>query len=589
MTSHGPRVLDPGLVIGAIAAAAIAACIGIAIPVALTGAPGYHGSLNPFGITFKVLAADITWTTGCTWIALGEVALTGLCAAKSLSRLITRTTPLGRLDAKASRLTHPREASKLTPAGVAEVARRIRTNLPATANPDEHGLYIATSIVGDVDLRQSFEDNACIIWGSRGGKGVYHVIPSVAAAPGPVLTTSRKPDVLDATRGVRSQGGRNAWVFDLMNIAGGPQTMWWNPLMKLDNVIDAARLGAHFTSADKSAATDAYFTPKIDNLVADLLLAAAVSGHIMTKAHLWSTQPGNTEPADLLEIHGYEQVAASVYGVIALSDRTRSGVYGGAESALSLLKEPSISAWVTPPDDDSIVQFDPDAFVSSMDALYLLSESGPGTPTPIIAAFVDSVIRAAEKRAKTLPSRRLDPPLCAVLDEICNIAYLSQLPNMVSFLAGIGVVINAYYQSYSQGERTFGRDGMAAIWSASNVRVIGSAVNDHSFLRGQSDLMGVSDESVRSVTHDHTGRLTANYSVAEKPIMRAADLSSLPIGRCVVLPSGSGAILARTRAWWDGPYAAAIAASLDRWDPKQSVPRSPADLADDVTDQEPTT
>ncbi|MEU4778989.1 hypothetical protein [Micromonospora sp. NPDC023633] len=46
-----------------------------------------------------------------------------------------------------------------------------------------------------------------------------------------------------------------------------------------------------------------------------------------------------------------------------------------------------------------------------------------------------------------------------------------------------------------------------------------------------------------------------------------SDLHALPRGRMVVYASGAPPALARTAPWQNGPYAAAIRASIARWDP----------------------
>ena len=61
--------------------------------------------------------------------------------------------------------------------------------------------------------------SACDIWGPRKGKTTSRAIPTIMAAPGAVLVTSNKRDVVDATRDPRARRGR-VWVFDPQAIAG---------------------------------------------------------------------------------------------------------------------------------------------------------------------------------------------------------------------------------------------------------------------------------------------------------------------------------------------------------------------------------
>ena len=66
----------------------------------------------------------------------------------------------------------------------------------------------------------------------RSGKTSTLVVPNVLAAPGPVLVTSTKTDVLQATLASRSQLGR-CWLLDptgTIELPAGPGTVRWSPV-----------------------------------------------------------------------------------------------------------------------------------------------------------------------------------------------------------------------------------------------------------------------------------------------------------------------------------------------------------------------
>src|SRR5690606_3644183 len=118
-------------------------------------------------------------------------------------------------------------------------------------------------------------------WGPRSGKTTSRAIPAVVAAPGPVLVTSTKADIVDATRGPRDAKG-TIWIFDPMslgNLREAEPAWWWNPLGQVTTVTDARRLADHFAAAERAPGTtaDAFFDPMGTELVANLLLAAACS------------------------------------------------------------------------------------------------------------------------------------------------------------------------------------------------------------------------------------------------------------------------------------------------------------------------
>src|SRR5205085_1407699 len=121
---------------------------------------------------------------------------------------------------------------------------------------------------------------------------------------GPVLVTSTKGDIVDATRDPRAERG-TVWVFDPQNITGGDQAMWWNPLAGVTTVTHARRLAEHFAAAERppGAVADAFFDPMGQELVANMLLAAAASGGSIIDAYRWSVSPRDEEPATLLAEH----------------------------------------------------------------------------------------------------------------------------------------------------------------------------------------------------------------------------------------------------------------------------------------------
>ncbi len=88
-------------------------------------------------------------------------------------------------------------------------------------------------------------------------------MPAILDAPGGVLVTSNKRDVVDATRDVRAEAGP-VWVFDPQGIALENPSWWWNPLSYVTDEVKAAKLADHFASGsrDPGAKTDAYFDPR---------------------------------------------------------------------------------------------------------------------------------------------------------------------------------------------------------------------------------------------------------------------------------------------------------------------------------------
>ncbi|RAO26085.1 hypothetical protein ONO23_05488 [Micromonospora noduli] len=561
---------DAGLFAGGIAALALVAAIGVWLPVALTHPPGYTGG-GPIRVATAVLNGEISWTIACTLVVAIEVGILALLVTVGVVAWRWARRRRTRVDSAARRMASRADLAHLSPKGVADSGRRLRPSLADVdrPDPDQLGVLIAYTVAGGMPLRQSWEDMAVDIWGPRTGKTTSRAIPAIAAAPGPTLVTSVKGDIVDATRDLRAERG-TVWAFDPQHILGVQQTMWWNPLQAVATITDARRLAEHFAAAEREpgVSRDAFFDPSSEELVANLLLAAACSGRDILAAYRWAVSPRDDEPAMLLREHGHALPADAVSGVVNMPDKTRGGIYAGAQKMLMCLTEPAITAWVTPTP-GWVLEFDPAAFVVSTDVLYLLSQGGPGSPAPLVAALTDAVLRAGELRARASAGRRLDPPLLSILDEAANICRLRQLPNLYSYYGSHGLPIITILQSYPQGVDVWGREGMRKLWSAANVRTYGGGVADPDWLEELSKLIGEHDVTTRSTSSSGSGwgQRSVSHATRRQRILDVSDLHALPRGRMVVYASGAPPALARTAPWQDGPYATAIRASIAHWDP----------------------
>jgi type IV secretory pathway TraG/TraD family ATPase VirD4 len=164
------------------------------------------------------------------------------------------------------------------------------------------------------------------IWGPRTGKTTSRAIPVILSTPGAALVTSNKRDIVDGTREVRAVGGP-VWVFDPQSVALEEPAWWWNPLSYVTDEVRPARLADHFASGSRApeAKTDAYFDPAGQDLLAGLLLAAALDNRPITQVHTWLTRPTNDEAVDILEAHGFTQTSNAVAG---RGERTRQAARG---------------------------------------------------------------------------------------------------------------------------------------------------------------------------------------------------------------------------------------------------------------------
>ena len=424
---------------------------------------------------------------------------------------------------------------------------------------DSPGLPIGRMVRGNARLFSSWEFVCLMIAGPRTGKTTAWLVPRILAAPGAVLATSNKRDIVDVTRLERSRFGRT-WVFDPQGIAGEDRSWWWNILAGVQTPVDAVSLAEVFIDAqrDPGATRDAYFDGASKDLVAALLLAAALGGRNIRMVHEWLTRPLDDEPVGILERVGQMMTAQSLRGMMNLPAETRGGVYGGASQTMNFLLNDVATRWVLPPagatDDESsvIVEFDPASFVASTDTLYCLSQEGRGSASPIVTALTVAVIEAALEHAKSQPGGRLALPLFVALDEAANVCRWRELPDLYSHFGSRGIVVDTLLQSWSQGVSVWGDAGMNKLWSAANVKAYGGGVSEDKFLQSLSTLIGVEyvDQIQTSSSRQGTSR-SVSVGAAQRPIAPVSELMAMPPNRAWVFASGAPAVYVRTVPYWE--------------------------------------
>lgn len=173
------------------------------------------------------------------------------------------------------------------------------------------------------------------------------------------------------------------WVFDPQGVAGEQPTWWWNPLAYVTDSERAAEMANNFAagSRDVGAKGDGHFDSAGKDLLAGLLLAAAVGGEPIERVHYWLIQSTDDTPAKLLDEAGLAKEADSVASIIRQPEKYRGSDYSTALQMAACLKNEKIAVWVNPlrPDDDR-PQFDPARFVTGKHTLYALSKEGRVPP-----------------------------------------------------------------------------------------------------------------------------------------------------------------------------------------------------------------
>ncbi|MFE2971089.1 type IV secretory system conjugative DNA transfer family protein [Streptomyces sp. NPDC059340] len=465
---------------------------------------------------------------------------------------------------KITGMAKARDIEPLMAKAITDKARSLRPSLKDAKHIEarDTGILLGNLQGTKHEVRMGYEDVAVAIMAPRSGKTTSLAIPSILAAPGPVLLTSNKAagDAFTATYDARARVGQ-VWSMDPQQIAHAAREMWWNPLADAKTLDGAGRLAGHFLAASVDASQQGDFWSKAgSNILAQLFLAAALDERPITDVMQWLAFPADRTPLDILRDHQFAAVAAQLKGTVEGPPETRDGIYETARQYAAALLNSEIAAWVTPQKDTA--EFKPSAFVTSTDTLFLLSKDGGGGASALIAACADSVMRAATAQAERAGGR-LDPPMLAILDEAANVCKISDLPDLYSHLGSRGIIPITILQSYRQGQKVWGDAGMDAMWSASTVKVIGSGIDDPDFADKLSRLIGDHDVETTSTSHSESGKSTS-VSMRQERILPADAIRALPKGTALCFATGMRVAMLDLRPWYLEPGAAELSAASAR-------------------------
>jgi type IV secretory pathway TraG/TraD family ATPase VirD4 len=447
-------------------------------------------------------------------------------------------------------------------AGLAK-ARRLRPSLAGRRRlgGGDVGVPLGRLRRGGPLLRASWEDVVLAICAPRSGKTTCLAVPAVLDAPGPVVATSNKVDLWTHTASLRGRDtGERVWTFDPQDISHGEQSFVWDALAGLASVADARRFAGHFIQEVRRTADAGDFWDRdAEDLLTGLLLAAALDGLPLSQVGIWLTSVSSVQPRNILAAAGFTQLADVMAGRSQGAVETREGVYATARAAAACLSDPAIMKWVTPRVGMEV--FDPVRFARSRETLFLLSKDGAGSAAPLVAAFADRVLLEAVRAAEFSTGGRLDPPMVAVLDEAANVCRITELPRLYSHLGSRGVVPVTILQSRSQGRRVWGDGGMAELFGAATVKVIGAGVDEQGFADELSKMVGDEDVLVTSRSSGRSGGVSR--TTRRERVLAPDEVRALAKFSGLLLVTGVRPALLRLVPWMDGPHAEDIRAGLE--------------------------
>ena len=528
---------------------------------------GYAAAPGPAPAVYTVLVVLVLA------VVVGGFLLAMAVGRTVVDRRTNRTTP------RALRDMHERRAAAKARDVLKSTALAARLQEKAKIGAAE--LLVGVGSLRGVELYAQHEDSVLVVAPPRSGKTMYFVVDKILDAPGPVVATGTKNDIVFLTAALRAEVGTVS-VLDFTGLTGWPEGFQWDPVKGCADPEEALERGRAWASADpgKGRGGNAeWFSARAGEVLAYLLHAAALKpcGNVLDVVR-WAADFSDNEPitvlrdqgtstldADPREVIAGEDVAAEDAEPVTMADfgthtwadllqaRTQSGADDTSGSlqmtlsgVLAPLTSPKVLQAMCPPKGKG---FDVEAFLDGRNTLYLLSGKGSANVAPLITTLTDVILRTALTRSQKSPGGRLWPPLRAELEEAANVAPLPDLPSLMSDSGGRGISVHVIVQSHAQMDARWGSDGADAIRAAATAHLYLPGIKEDDVLKELSERTGRYRANRVSYSSGHTGGSVSTSSEWEN-VMTPEDIRTMPVGTGLLAYRNLKLAHVNLTPWW---------------------------------------
>ena len=395
----------------------------------------------------------------------------------------------------------------------------------------------------------SCEDVTLRIGGPRTGKSgslACHALD----APGALLVTTSRTDLLEATARRRSRAGR-VEVFNPTGLGGLPSTVRWSVLVGCQDLATAQRRAKDLIP--ESTGEGERWDVQARGLLALLLHAAALAQGNLRTVLDW-VSPADEVSRDQI-LHALKTspagraAAAEIRSIYGTNDRTLTSITATVLPAIRWVTD-GVAAQVadapaSDPDLLNLARFPsgyltvtPDgAGIWRYDSLYLIGREG--ACRPLIGALTAELAHQARMAAAAHPAGRLDPPLTMVLDEAPLTCGPIPLHDWTADMGGRGVTIHLAAQSLAQLRDVWGEDRAETILGNTAALLVFGGLKASKDLERLSILTGT-----RLVWLDPDDR-------RHIPVMTPAEIAALPASTALLLRNSLRPIIGRAPMAWD--------------------------------------
>jgi type IV secretion system protein VirD4 len=352
----------------------------------------------------------------------------------------------------------------------------------------------------------------------------------VISHPGPALTTSTRHDVDRLTSALReARGMGRSWRFNPEGVGQVPGDVVWDLLAVCTSELMAYRMADWVAGSTPGYGDLAWFEEQGSVGLAALLLAAARTGATLADVYRWASRRGHEHALQALAEYGNEELYAITRSLME-ENRTAASVRATIARALKWAAIPQLAASVARGGG-----FDVDKFLLTGSTLHMIASGDAGSIiTPVFRALASYVHYRAGLLGSRSPAGRLDPPLLMAMDEVAQICPVD-LPSMLADSAGKGVAFMTVAHGIAKLEERYGKEGAAAIWNLSGVKVL---------LRGITEAQVLEDV-------DRAAGALGDDEAERARVVPPEVLRRLPKHCALVINMDLSPVVVRVRAAWE--------------------------------------
>jgi len=363
-------------------------------------------------------------------------------------------------------------------------------------------------------------------------------------APGPVVATSIRGDLIAATAALRQLLGE-VHVFNPEGAGKYRSTVRIDLVAGCQAMAAAVRRAGYMVEATTAQGLEdgSFWQDQASMILAALLHAASLAGGTLREVYRWVLDE-STQPLQILSGHPAAADGAldQVRQYLRLPDRTRSGISTTLLRTLRFMQVPEIAAMLCPAPGEGL---DLAALLHSRDTLYLVASDATHSPVPPV---FNAILAELAYLARAAPARP-DPPLTFELDEVANITPIPAAA-WATWAAGAGIRMHLYTQSFAQLAQRWGQLGAEALWQACDVKIVHTWSTEDALCRLLEAACGLVRVRTRTPA---PGRGTAGHpgeAHEYRPVLPYAAVRQLPPGRAVVIRGGAPPVIVRTEQGW---------------------------------------